>query len=177
MRSLALILLISLCGCSESEQVPQTIPPAHRVIKADYVHPAFGGKLFGTNRSEWTGELLFQDENGGVEKTLHENVQGIVENHAGIFVFTGLHHMGTNVGYIYTITLTRNNGVLATRLGRIPGAPSDVTQHPDGATSFLVATERNDLDGSAVYDCYELAGKRVRHSLACLPPKSLRANH
>jgi len=177
MRSFALILLVLFCGCSESEQVPQQTPQAPHVIIADYVHSAFGGKLLGTDRGEWTGELLFQDGTGGVERILHENVQGIVENHAGIFVFTGLHHMGTNVGYIYTITLTSNNDVVATRLGSIPGAPSDVIQHPDGTASFLVATEHYDLKGRAVYDCYELAGKLVKHSLGCLPPNSLGANN
>ena len=177
MRSLALTLLVLFCGCSERAQVPQQqAAPAPHVIKADYVLPAFGGKLLGTDRGEWTGELLFQDEAGGVERILHENIHGIVRNRVGIFVFTGLHHMGTNVGYIYAIALTSNNDVVATRLGRIPGAPSDVTQHSDGTTNFLVATERYDL-GRPVYDCYELTGKLVKRSLGCLPPKPLGANN
>lgn len=138
--------------------------------------PAFGGRLLGTDRGEWVGELLFQDELGRVETVLHENVHGIVENPAGTFVFTGLNHMPTNVGYIYTVTLTENNDVVATRLGRIPGAPSDVTKQSDGTTTFLVATERYGRDNRPIYDCYELRGKVVEHSLSCLPPKRLGAN-
>jgi hypothetical protein len=177
MRPLVLTVLVLLCGCSEKAHAPQQQASTPLAVKADYVLPAFGGKLLGTDRGEWIGELQFQAETSGTERLLHENVHGIVENHAGIFVFTGLNHMGTNVGYIYAITLTRNNDVVATRFGRIPGAPSDVTQHSDGTTTFLVATERYDPESRPVYDCYELTGKLVKHSLRCLPPKPLDANN
>lgn len=178
MRSLVLTLAALFCGCSgtsrEPERHTQSTP---QVIKADYMQPAFGGRLLGTDRGEWVGELLFQDEAGRLETILHENVRGIVENPAGIFVFTGLNHKSANVGYIYTVTLTKNNDVVATRLGRIPGAPSDVTKLPDGTTTFLVATERYARENRPIYDCYELRGKLVERSLSCRPPKPLGADN
>lgn len=178
MGSLALTLLMLFCGCSGHLEEPQRqISPAPQVIKADYAHRAFGGNLLGTDRGEWIGELLFQSEDGGVERILHENIHGIVENRAGIFVFTGVHHMGINDGSIYIISRTSNNDVVATRLGRIPGAPRDVTQHPGGTTTFLVATERYDLQGRTVYECYALTGEIVERSSECLPPKSAGTSH
>jgi hypothetical protein len=178
MRSFALTLLMLVSGCSQEPQAPSSgKPPKPKVVTPDYALPAFGGRLLGTDHGEWIGELLFQDETGDIETILHENVHGIVENHAGVFVFTGLHQMNTNAGYIYTVTLTDKHDVVATRLGRIPGAPSDVIQHPDGTTTFLVDTGRHDRKGRSIYECYELIGKVVRSSLACLPPKPLGANN
>ncbi len=178
MRSLALALAALFCGCSGTSQEPeQRTQPTLQVLKTDYMLPAFGGRLQGTDRGGWVGELLFQDEAGRAETILHENVHGIVENSAGIFVFTGLNHMGGNVGDIYTVTLTKNNDVVATRLGRIPGASRDVTRQPNGATTFLVATGRYGREDRPIYDCYELRGKVVDHSSSCQPPKPLSRNN
>src|SRR5688572_15285217 len=75
MRSLVLILIALFCGCSGTSREPeQHTPTALQVIKADYMLPAFGGRLIGTDRGEWIGELLFQDDAGRVETILHENV-------------------------------------------------------------------------------------------------------
>lgn len=174
MRSLVLALVALFCGCSGGSRAPeQHTQPLPQVIKADHEQPAFGGRLLGTDRGEWVGELLFQDEAGRLETILHENVHGIVENPAGIFVFTGLDHRDANVGDIYTVTLTKNNDVVATRLGRLPGAPRDVTRQSDGATTFLVATGRYGREDRPIYDCYELRRKVVDHSSSCQPPKPL----
>ncbi|WP_363796552.1 hypothetical protein ABU614_14815 [Lysobacter firmicutimachus] len=56
-----------------------------------------------------------------------------------MFVFTGLAHLSSNEGHVYRLTRAADGPVVATRLGRLPGAPSRVRQaHRDGATSFLV---------------------------------------
>jgi hypothetical protein len=178
MRSLVVLLVALICGCSDTSQEPDHHSrPTLQTIKADYALPAFGGRLLGTDRGEWVGELLFQDEAGRLETLLHENVHGIVENQAGVFVFTGLDHMRTSVGDIYTVVLTKNNDVIANRLGRIPGAPRSVTKQRDGTITFLVATRRYDGEGRPVYDCYELRDKLVGRSLSCLPPKPLGHNN
>ena len=177
MRSLVLLLLVLCCGCSDRAQEQRPVLPALRTVKADFVLPAFGGKLLGTDHGEFVGELLFQDADGGLERVLHENVHGIVENKSGIFVFTGLRHLHTNVGYIYEISLTANNDVVANRLGRIPGAPSNVTWHSNGSTTFLVATNRQNPNGGLVHECYELVGKVVNPSFSCVPPPHLGANN
>lgn len=139
-------------------------------MKLDHTLPAFGGRLLGTDRGEWIGELAFQDSDGGIETILHENVHGIVENNAGIFVFTGLHHLHTNNGFIYSISMTSTNDVVATRLGRLPGAPSNVVHRSDGVTTFLVDSGRYDSNNRPVAACYELRGDLVQHSSDCLPP-------
>lgn len=160
-----------ICSCAKAPE-PRLAVSTDEVLKADHAMPAFGGRLLGTDRGEWIGELAFEDRDGSVETVLNENVHGIVENPAGIFVFTGLDHLGGNVGTIYSIDMTADRDVVATRLGRLPGAPRDVKPQPGGATTFLVASGRFDAESRQVYECYELRGDRVRRSLDCLPPKT-----
>ena len=171
-----LIALCIACGCSKS---PAPVPAASRtdVTKPDHVLPAFGGMLLGTDRGEWIGELAFQGSDGSFETVLKENVHGIVRNDSGVFVFTGLRHIHTNSGFIYTVTATSNNDIIATRLGRLPGAPSDVVRLPDGATTFLVHSGRLDAKGRPIADCYELRGKVVNRSSSCPPPMPQGANN
>jgi hypothetical protein len=149
--------------------------PRQEIILPDHVLPAFGGKLLGTDRGEWVGKLMFQDEAGNLKTILNENVHGIVENSAGIFVFTGLSHLTLNEGYIYIIDQGANEDVGAALLGRLPGAPHQVTQVRDGSTSFLVFSGFK--DDHQYFECYALIGKIFSHSNACLPPKPLGANN
>ena len=176
MRSLLLIAFCIACGCSESP-APVPASPRTEVMKPDHVLQAFGGKLLGTDQGEWIGQLAFQDSGGGIETVLRENVHGIVENNAGGFAFTGLRHIHTNDGFIYEITKTNNNDIIATRLGRLPGAPSNVAQQPDGATTFLVDEGRMSAKGLPITECYELRGKVVQRSSSCPAPKPLGANN
>ena len=152
-------------------------PDRTEVMKPDYVLQAFGGKLLGTDHGEWIGQLAFQDSQGGTETVLRENVHGIVENNAGVFVFTGLRHIHTNDGFIYEITKTNNNDIIATRIRRLPGAPSNVAQQPDGATTFLVLTDRMSTKGFPIAECYELRDKVVQRSPNCSEPNPLGANN
>ena len=168
-------VLLGLCllcsACTDKADAESGVERIVERIRADHALHAFGGRLLGTDRGEWIGRLLFENDEGGLETILRENVHGIVENRAGVFAFTGLLHLQTNVGFIYRIDLTRNLDVNATRLGRLPGAPFDVTPHADGITTFLVAG-RYDPKGRRIYDCYELAGQAVRHSYRCAPPSA-----
>jgi hypothetical protein len=141
----------------------------------DHALAAFGGQLFGTDRGEWIGKVVFQDAAGNLQTLLNENVHGIVRNSAGIFVFTGLAHMGTNEGYIYTVALSANQQVQTALLGRLPGAPSQVSQKADGSITFLVFTGTS--ANRRAYECYSLTGKTVSRSYDCLPPKALGANN
>lgn len=134
----------------------------------DYSLPAFDGKLLGTDEGEWIGSLMHQDETGKIHALLNENVHGIIRNNAGIFVFTGLSHLGTNEGYIYAVAQGRDGSINTRLLGRLPGAPSKVRQLPDGSTSFLVHVGYKD-DGQH-FECYSLNGDVVSRSLDCSPP-------
>ncbi|MBX9402545.1 hypothetical protein K4L06_14640 [Lysobacter sp. BMK333-48F3] len=170
MRSLPLIAVLFLSGCSAEQSAPVPERP-HRVVVADHTLEAFGGRLSGTDAGEWIGKLVFQDADGDLETVLNENVHGIVENPEGVFVFTGLAHLSSNEGHIYLITRPIADGpVAATRLGRLPGAPRRVHQaQRDGATSFLVHAGHS--NGHQLFECYQLAGKIVSRGHDCLPPR------
>ncbi len=100
---------------------------------------------------------------------LNENVHGIVKNSAGIFVFTGLAHLGNNEGYIYMVALGANEQVQTTLLGRLPGAPTQVSPKGDGSTTFLVYSGFS--NNRPLYECYSLTGRMVSRAYDCLPPK------
>jgi len=167
MRSLVLIAILSLCGCSAEQHAPA---PRQEVLVPDYSLDAFGGRLLGTDRGEWIGKLMFQDADGNLGTVLNENVHGIVKNPDGIFVFTGLAHGELNEGYIYTASRTADGLVVTSLLGRLPGAPTSVHQlQQGGVTSFLVYSGYS--GNRPLFNCYQLAGKIVSPGYDCLSPK------
>ena len=173
MKSVTRVLLCSVvlatCGCNDKSEPVETESSRPPPLVADHILRAFGGTLLGTDRGEWIGKLVFEDEDGNLTTILDENVHGIVENPEGIFVFTGLSHLRTNDGFIYVITREANERVYATMLGRLPGAPSQVNPIDDESASFLVfAGFRND---SSYYECYALTGRQVSQSNKCSPPR------
>lgn len=168
MRPLLLMAMLVFCGCSEEQRAVFT--PQTKAVDPDYSLETFGGQLRGTDRGEWIGELSFKEADGTIDTLLKENVRGLVKNSEGIFAFTGLSHMRTNEGYIYAISRTPEGRIAVSRLGRLPGAPSGVSQpQPDGPTSFLVSSGfSNDRQ---LYECYQLVGKIVSRGNSCLPPE------
>jgi hypothetical protein len=165
------LLICMLVGCSDTTPVQTTGTPRTSVAVPDFSFPAFEGRLYGMDGGEWGGKLVFQGPDGRQRVLLEENVHGIVRNSAGVFVFTGLAHMGVNDGYIYIVAPDSAGEVQVTRLGRLPGAPSRVVQSADGATAFLVHTDG--VRGSAPFECYELVGRTVTRGYGCLPPDPL----
>lgn len=113
---------------------------------------------------------MFEDEAGNVQTLLNENVHGIVENTAGIFVFTGLSHLSINEGYIYIVATEEDEKLRLSRLGRLPGAPRQIQKHADGSISFLVFAGYR--DDRRYYECYSLTGEIVARSTNCAQPKT-----
>jgi hypothetical protein len=171
MRRLLLTTAL-LRGCAQQSAptvAPAPVGPEMHAVIVDHALSAFSGRLLGTDHGEFAGSLMFEDAGGDRITLLKENVHGIVRNDAGVFVFTGLGHLGINDGYIYTIS--GGEPFQAKILGRLPGAPQQVVQRADGVTSFLVFTGRHSKNGRPVYACYALAGSRVAHDQACSPPR------
>jgi hypothetical protein len=155
---------------------PRNVPPD--LSNPDHVFSAFGGKLIGTDHGEWGGALAFQGANGNVEVLVQDkwdgdvhggNVHGIVQNPAGIFVFTGLAHLGLNEGRIYTVGRGLDSKIQARLLMELPGAPSYVTKNPDGSTTFLVYVGHS--KGRSSYQCMVLSKMAVSPSKDCEEPK------
>lgn len=167
MRPLLLTVMLVLCACSAEQRAPAQ---TRQIVVPDHSLNAFGGHLLGTNRGEWIGKLIFRDADGNLDTVLTENVHGIVRNPEGVFVLTGLAHGTANEGYIFVIARESDGPVTASRLGRLPGAPTQVSQlQPDGVTTFLVYSGFS--SNRPLFECYQLAGKIVSRAHDCLPPK------
>jgi hypothetical protein len=141
---------------------------------AAQLHPvhsiqAFGGLLIGTDRGEWIGRLQFQDPAGGMHTILEKNVLGIIQNKDGVFVFTGLDHLGMHEGLLYVVKSDTSHMPRAELLAQLPGTPSRVHQDPGGTTRFLVFPGQRDQQGRFVHECYQLEGQVVSRGAGCLP--------
>ncbi|MGS1077698.1 hypothetical protein [Pseudoxanthomonas beigongshangi] len=153
-------VLIALGGaCDARGPEGQPDAPAPRITDADYRTPVFGGKLLGTDRGEFIGQLVFENSDGNQTELLDKNVLGMVKTKEGVFVFTGLRHMGTNEGAIYHVSQNADTNARATLLTRLPGAPSRVQSHPDGSATFLIY--RGYAGDHPHYECYFMEGRDI----------------
>jgi hypothetical protein len=62
------------------------------------------GALIGTNMGEWGGKLIFKN-NINEYTILDENICGIINYNNGIYVLTGLSHLGISVGKIVKLEI------------------------------------------------------------------------
>ncbi|UHQ18861.1 hypothetical protein LVB87_11780 [Lysobacter sp. KIS68-7] len=172
MRTAALaVALLACAACSQRETAAEAAPPPkrERTIVTDYSLPAFGGTLVGTDMGEWIGGLSFEDNTDTLHPLLRENVHGIVETPAGIFVFTGLAHLGSNEGNVYRIDPKADAPPRAVRVAQLSGSPTQVARLHDGTMSFLVyAGWRDDRE---LYECWGFDGRQLARSRECLPPR------
>jgi hypothetical protein len=154
----------ALQASAQSDTANASAPPS----RPDHSMQAFGGLLTGTDRGEWIGRLQFQDPAGGIHTLLEKNVLGIVKNKDGVFVFTGLDHLGLNEGLVYVVKPDTDNMPRPELLVRLAGTPIRIHQEPDGTTTFLVSPGR-DRQGKFVYECYRFVEQAVSRGTGCLP--------
>ena len=98
---------------------------------------AFGGRLVGTDRGEFGGELVFRARDGSIQSVLKDNVQGIFKMPFGVVVFTGLDHLTTR-GAMYSLSLGADEKVEARLMHNLQGKPSDFVRQRDGSLRFRV---------------------------------------
>ena len=170
---LPILLLVASCDSYSYTYAPESIDK--NIERSKYSLEAFGGSLYGDSQGEFGGGLYFRDQADRSYEVIDQNVHGIVRNKAGVFVFTGLSHMSHNTGYIYRISVGADQHLVPARLGRLPGAPSQVHQHPDGVTSFLVYTGY--LADGKHYKCLALDGLTVSESNLCDAPSHRSPNN
>lgn len=84
-----------------------------------------GVKIRGTDQGEWGGELTVTSQDGTTRTLLKENVVSIQKVGDSIFVFTGLSHMGINVGAMYELTDIASEPKL-TKVTLLPSAPEKI---------------------------------------------------
>lgn len=82
------------------------------------------GWLVGSDQGEWGGELVLEPETGPAKTVLHTNIAGVhVLGHAGVVAVTGLAHLGSDGGCLYTVSCTSATTCRATQWKQLPGAP------------------------------------------------------
>ena len=148
-----LVLMATSCsrvgnhGVAESHNFDSNKPDA----KID----AFGGELLGFDHGEWGGKLVFR-KNGKITDILNENVKAIVPMEQGILVFTGLSHLGTNEGYIYTL-VQAGNSFSVVGLQKLDGSPDWIRPLPHReSVVFRVFTGKEDMrtmPSQSIYQC------------------------
>lgn len=104
--------------------------------RPDFIFPAFGGVLLGSDRGEWGGELVFRDRSGTLQRLVDQNVRGIVRMPSGIVVFTGLAHLGMSAGAIYSVSRRADGSVVATLIRQLRGAPGAIRWTTQGDLVF-----------------------------------------
>jgi len=109
-------------------------------FESDRSLSAFGGRLVGTDRGEFGGELVFRARDGSIQSVLKDNVQGIFKMPFGVVVFTGLDHITINEGAVYSLLLGANEKVEARLMHNLQGKPSDFVRQRDGSLRFRVPT-------------------------------------
>ena len=78
------------------------------------------GKLVGTNRGEWGGQLIWQPNSGEPEVLVKDNVVGIASDTDGAVVLFGLAHMSLAYGYALQVVRTPENAWRLTEVARLP---------------------------------------------------------
>jgi len=98
-----------------------------------------GGRLLGTDRGEWGGELYFQPTGGQPKEIYSGNIADVLETSDGIIALTGLAHMGINHGYVLSIT-PEGERYVAHRKLTLPGAPRYVQSAGPGQLLIVTVT-------------------------------------
>ncbi len=106
--------------------------------RPDFIFPAFEGELLGSDRGEWGGELVFRDQSGTIHRLINRDVRGIVRMPFGIVVFTGLAHMGSSTGNIYSVARRADGAVAATLIHDLRGSPDAIRWTTRGDLVFQV---------------------------------------
>ena len=157
-----------LASCDGPYYAHRQTPVTTNIKNSQFQLEAFDGTLYGQDRGEWIGGLYFRDQADRTYEVIDQNVHGLIRNSSGVFVFTGLAHLSLNEGYIYRLAVDSDRHIVPQRLGRLPGAPSRVTQHKDGITSFLVYAGY--VGDKQHFRCLALDGLRVTDSNRCDRP-------
>lgn len=144
-------------------KVINVIPP--------YRLDAFGGQLMGDDRGEFGGELMFRDRQGGFHLLMKRNVHGIFQMPFGVVVFTGLSHLGSNVGGVYLVKASSDSIPMVTPFQALKGAPDEVVRTLSGELVFKVFNghfERNAAGyEEAAKDCYLMRKSGEIEKLRC----------
>lgn len=81
------------------------------------------GWLVGSDRGEWGGELVYLPDSGEPQVILRENVEDIYYLGERIVAVTGLAHLGSNSGVVFSLNFREDGSWEAEPWVQLPGAP------------------------------------------------------
>lgn len=81
------------------------------------------GSLFGNDRGEWGGELVFVGLDGTAHRLIGENTRAIHRLGDHVVALTGLAHITFNDGYVHRIEFPESGVPTTARWRVLPGAP------------------------------------------------------
>jgi hypothetical protein len=97
------------------------------------------GRLVGSNEGEWGGSLTWYPPGQKTGRDIiEENVLAVIAggSRPATLVFTGLAHLGTDYGRVFSITFARNKPVV-NKVAEIGSQPRVIQQQPDGSVLIL----------------------------------------
>jgi hypothetical protein len=102
-------------------------------FSSHHVQQVDDGWLIGFDAGEWGGRLLWISPDGSTKKELlRENVRGLIQSTTGVFVVTGLSHLGFSEGKIFHVEKGEDGDWAAKLLVDFRGKPHTFTQEsPD----------------------------------------------
>ncbi|MCP4563230.1 MAG: hypothetical protein GY873_27010 [Bosea sp.] len=110
-----------------------------------------GGRLIGTDRGEWRGELRFRSLAGQESVLSHDNVLGILPVQDGAIVLFGLTHMRTNRGYAM-LARQKDSVWSLTLIDKFPGKPVavyDLDYHSSTFGKHFAVATSGDINAKA----------------------------
>lgn len=123
---------------------PKPVPEGVRTLKHGYLITAKigiefpDGWLVGDNNGEFGGHLVFIRNNKTFQVLLHDNIYGIYNSPIGWIAISGMSHMTTNKGLIYTIS-NKDGRWAAQEYANLYAAPDDHFQLKD--ESILISND------------------------------------
>jgi hypothetical protein len=174
-------------GSFTSEEIPPSLPAefhgirytvdvysfgangkcVRHITKAPEHAVKFGeGILLGGDRGEWGGELVFRDQNDRDRKIIDENVISIIVDAKNAFVLTGLNHMGSNFGALYSLP---NDGKAGA------GNPSLIAKFDEAPSAFefydylgfRIAFRSPEVSVNTLYVCYSPLSTGKSREIPC----------
>lgn len=95
----------------------------------------------GTNFGEWGGTLELISDKNNAQVLIKDNIRDFYYQNEELFVFTGLAHLSTDRGAIFSVLL-KNSEYKVQRLTLLPSAPEIIIQdhHNENITQYFIIT-------------------------------------
>lgn len=140
-------------------EITRPVPPGSKLPRTEIVHPTVAlwtehGRLLGSDRGEFGGELVLLDENASppVSPTVLQkaNIEDLFLMEFGVIATTGYFHLDQDIGSILLVTFSETGEPRAQEIFRLPAGVQSSWVMRDGrllvntsAGSFAISSPTN----------------------------------